>query len=148
MEQETQYFDCYTVNPSDEPSIDVNIDFSLVLHNIDEALLARVAARSSSISLVIVNALTMPTSAVALIVQHISPKLRKLVLTDCNALTWGDVKPMLAAAGALEHIDLRRNAWMDDYVMVISFPSPSTLSICHYITSSFFVFCVITCRIS
>ena len=140
MEQETQYFDCYTFKPFDDPHVDVCIDLSLVLHNIDKPLLVRIAASCISIALVIEKVLEIPSTALAIIVKHISPKLKTFVMTDCDNLTWGDVKPILAAAGAVEHIDIRRNKWVDDYVMVIVCINQLTYLNTLHVTETFLFF--------
>ena len=119
--QQLQYFDCYEVSPTTlgdgNNSIDLGIDYSLSLHNIDEKLLASLSKKATNISLTITGVLVLPQSAVGVITKFISPKLRRIVVNDCDYLSWNDIKSILAAADSVEVLDLRRNAWVNDYVV-------------------------------
>lgn len=50
--------------------------------------------------------------------KHVSPKLIELHIIDCTQLTWMDhVKVILQPATNIEVIDLRKNEWVDDFVV-------------------------------
>jgi hypothetical protein len=52
------------------------------------------------------------------IAKHVSPKLIELHIIDCTKLTWMDhVKLILQPATNIEVIDLRKNNWVDDFVV-------------------------------
>jgi hypothetical protein len=115
-EKELQYFDCYRSLYDDE-MVDLEVRLSLSLHALDETLLSSKCRRAKGICLVIQGALALPASAIAIIVRHVSPKMKKVVFNDCHDISWIDVKPILAAAEYVEVLDLRRNAWVNDYVV-------------------------------
>jgi len=116
-ERELQFFDCYrSIIDDDVADLEVTLSFSL--HAIDERLLSSMCRRASKgISFVLKGAMSLPQSSVAIIVKHVSPKLKKITVNDCSNISWTDIKPILAAADYVEVLDLRRNIWVDDYVI-------------------------------
>lgn len=116
-ELELQYFECYKFITIDEVSSHLEIKLGQWLHNINEALLSEMTAKADDIYLIIHGALQIPPNASSLITKYISPKLKRFVLNDCSLMSWSEVKAVLAPAGEMEVLDLRRNDWVNDYVV-------------------------------
>jgi hypothetical protein len=116
-EQELQHFECYRPIKSKENFYDTEINLSQSINNINDNFLYKYTKKAKGITLILKGVLAIPPNSSSQIIKYISPKLKKIIIHDCNLLNWSDVKSILASAESIEEIDLRRNLWVNDYVI-------------------------------
>jgi hypothetical protein len=116
-EQELQHFECYRPIKSKENFYDTEINLSQSINNINDNFLYKYTKKAKGITLILKGVLAIPPNSSSQIIKYISLKLKKIIIHDCNLLNWSDVKSILASAESIEEIDLRRNLWVNDYVI-------------------------------